>query len=525
MTRRHWAIGVLAVWLLSLGWLVKREVFRSTGARLADAALSVPPGAMFYRLDLGAQQVGFVSSTLDTLTDSIRVEDDFVLDVAAVGKLRRTTARSVALLSRTLRLQRVDITFDGDLGQFVAHARVLGDSLLRVSIVSDRDSQVTRIPLTGPITLPSLLPLRLAFGGELQRGQSYTARLFDPLLLATRDVTVRVVAESTLVVADSAGLDSTTMVWGPEHFDTVRAFRIDHEANGVRVSNWIDAQGRVVLSSGPVGFAMERSAFEIAYENFRRRDTARVARTSAAPDPGDVVPVTALAAGVRESPPADGGAGGLARFRVRVSGVDLTGFDRLLAGPRQHLAGDTLQITRETALQTHATPYDLPARDSALARWLQPEPLVQSWDPRIAAQARLVVSSGSGRDRANPARAAELLTRWVHANVRREVATTVPSAEQVLEQRRGDCNEFATLYVALARSAGLPARTVSGLLYLNGRFYYHAWSEVYLGDWVAVDPMFDQYPADAAHVRFAIGGLARQVELLPLLGRLKLEVL
>jgi len=96
LTRRHWAIAVLAAWALSLGWLVKREVFRSTGARLAEAALSVPPGALFYRLDLGAQQVGFASATLDTLPDSIRVEDDFVLDVAAVGKLRRTTARSVA---------------------------------------------------------------------------------------------------------------------------------------------------------------------------------------------------------------------------------------------------------------------------------------------------------------------------------------------------------------------------------------------------------------------------------------------
>ncbi len=518
MTRRHWAIGVLTVWLLSLGWLVKRELFRSTGARLADAALSVAPGAMFYRLDLGAQQVGFLSATLDTLPDSIRVEDVFVLDVAAVGKLRRTTARSVALLSRTLRLQRVDVTFDGDLGQFVAHGRVLGDSILRVSIVSDGDSQVTRMPLTGPITLPTLLPLRLAFGGELQRGRTYSARLFDPLLLAAREVTVRVAAESTLVVADSADLDSTTMVWGPEHFDTVRAFRIDHEANGVRVSNWIDAQGRVVRSSSPVGFAMERSAFEIAYENFRRRDTARVARNSAAPDLGDVVPVTALAAGVREGPPnAD-----FARLRVRLSGVDLTGFNRLLAGPRQHLAGDTLEITRETALQAHATPYRLPARDTALARWLQPEPLIQSRDPRIAAQARLIV--GGGRDR-SPARAAELLTHWVHGNLRRHMATSVPSAEKVLETRRGDCNEYTTLYVALARAAGLPARTVAGLVYLNGRFYYHAWPEVYLGDWVAVDPTFDQYPADAAHLRFAIGGLARQVELFPLVGRLTLEVL
>ena len=185
------------------------------------------------------------------------------------------------------------------------------------------------------------------------------------------------------------------------------------------------------------------------------------------------------------------------------------------------MTGDTLEITREGALEAHAMPYRLPNQDTALARWLAPEALIQSRDPRIAAAARQILQ----RER-NPARAAELLAHWVHGSVRRGVLSDgVPSAAKVLENRTGDCNEFTTLYVALARAAGLPARTVAGLLYVNGRFYYHAWPEVYLGDWVAIDPLFDQFPADAAHVRLAVGGLARQVELVPLIGRLKLEVL
>jgi hypothetical protein len=503
MNRRNWVIAILAAWVLSLGWLVKREVFRPTGARLAAAALAVAPGALFYRLDVGDQQVGFLSTTLDTLPSAIRVETVFVLDVAAVGKLHRTSARSVAIVTRALRLQSVDATFDGDLGQFAAHGRVLGDSVLSVAIISEGDSQMTRIPLRGPLTLPTLLPLRLAFGGELQSGRSYTARLFDPLLLTGRDVTARVAAESTLVVSDSADLDSTTMVWVPEHFDTVRAFRIDHDANGVPMHSWIDAQGRLVFASsdagqGGNGFAMERAAFEIAYENFRRRDTARVARNSAAPKLGDIVPVTALAAGVRADP-----------------------------SPRARLillrnGKDTLAINQPTALQSHAAPYRLPARDTALVRWLTPEPLIQSRDPRIAAQARQII----GRER-SPARVAELLTHWVHRSLQRAtpVAGSAPSAVKVLQNRRGDCNEATTLFVALARSTGLPARTVAGLLYLDGRFYYHAWAEVYLNDWIAVDPTFDQYPADAAHLGIATGGLARQAELVPIIGRLKLEVL
>jgi transglutaminase-like putative cysteine protease len=122
---------------------------------------------------------------------------------------------------------------------------------------------------------------------------------------------------------------------------------------------------------------------------------------------------------------------------------------------------------------------------------------------------------------------AELLTTWVHQSLRRAIPETgnVPSAVRVLENLRGDCNEAATLFVALARSTGLPARTVAGLIYVNGRFYYHAWAEVYLNEWIAIDPAFDQFPADAAHLPVAIGGLARQIELVPLIGRLRIEVL
>jgi transglutaminase-like putative cysteine protease len=287
-----------------------------------------------------------------------------------------------------------------------------------------------------------------------------------------------------------------------EHFDTVRAFRIDHDANGVPTSSWIDAQGRIVLAStrgaDDQGFAMERSAFEIVYENFKHRDTARVARASASPAPGEIVPVTALVAGLHGAPPER------ARLRLRRNGRD------------------TLEIVQAVAPQASSAPYRLPSRDTALARWLAPEPLIQSHDPRIAAQARRVIE----RER-SPARVAELLVHWVHGRLTRTVPQpgSVPSAEKVLETGRGDCNEAATLFVALARSTGLPARTVAGLIYLNGRFYYHAWAEIYLNDWIAVDPTFDQFPADAAHLPIAVGGLARQVELVPLIGRLKLEVL
>src|SRR3989337_704350 len=103
------------------------------------------------------------------------------------------------------------------------------------------------------------------------------------------------------------------------------------------------------------------------------------------------------------------------------------------------------------------------------------------------------------------------------------ITFSVPNAVQVLEAQGGDCNEQPVLYVGMARSLGLPARTAVGLVYVDGAFYYHAWPEVWLDEWVAVDPTFGQYPADASHIRFVIGGLAQQVEIVRLIGNLDIE--
>jgi hypothetical protein len=511
MTRGKLAAAILGVWVLCVGWWVKRQVFRPAGARLAEAALSIPPGASYYRLDLGGQQVGFSSSTIDTTPTAIRVTDILVLRFPAAGALRRTAALSRAVLSRGLRLESLDAKFDGDPGRFAVGGLVNDDTSLTITISRPTDSSITRLPLGHPILLPTVLPLRLAFGGELKPGGSYATAVFDPMLLAERPVQVAVSRESTFVVADSAGYDSTAKAWIPARFDTVRAFLITQAEGDVTTKAWIDGQGRVVRAETPAGFVIERSAFELAFENFRRRDTIQAARASASPPPGSVVATTAISAGA--SPPRVR----LPTLRVRLSGITLAGFQ--LEGARQRLTGDTLEVRTESGARLTAR-YTLPARDTTLRAALAPEPLIQSDDPRIRAQARQIV--GAERD---PARAARLIADWVSREVGRQAGVGVPGAVQVLGQRRGDCNEHTVLYVALARAAGLPARTAAGLLYAGGRFYHHAWAEVYLGDWVAVDPTFGQFPADAAHLRVTTGGLARQMELLPLTGSLKLEVL
>jgi hypothetical protein len=66
---------------------------------------------------------------------------------------------------------------------------------------------------------------------------------------------------------------------------------------------------------------------------------------------------------------------------------------------------------------------------------------------------------------------------------------------------------------------------VAGLLADRGRFYYHAWAEVYLGDWVPVDPMLGEAPADAGHVRLMIDAFAEPLALGGVIGHVGLDSL
>ena len=498
---------------------MRREYFKPNALKLQEAALRVGPGSEFYAISMGGGPIGYASSTVDTTPEGLRVQDLMVVDIEALGKVQRTQLASEIRLTRDLRLRGFDATLSAPGTAFRAHGEVEGDSVLTVALdAGTARPQTTRVSLRHPIVMTTMLPLQLAFGHQLAPGKEYSVRLFDPMLMEERDVTVRVLAESTLIVPDSARRDSAAGRWVPARQDTLRAWKVSEEYSGISTESWIDRQGRIVSAVSPIGFRMERMPFEMAVENWRRSAATRVAAGGGGGGgAGDVIAATAITANVQLAPQ------DLSVLRVEIGNVSLAGFD--LSGGRQTLAGDTITVRRETGVGRLPGPQPslylakVPVLDTAFTKYLAAEPLVQSDDPRIQAQARQII----GRERrAGPV--AELLNRWVYENLKKEITISVPSAVQVLDDRRGDCNEHTVLYVALARAVGLPARTDAGLVYLRGHFYYHAWPEVWLGQWVAVDPTFGQFPADASHLRFVIGGLARQVELLRLIGRVRVTV-
>jgi transglutaminase-like putative cysteine protease len=81
------------------------------------------------------------------------------------------------------------------------------------------------------------------------------------------------------------------------------------------------------------------------------------------------------------------------------------------------------------------------------------------------------------------------------------------------------------LFAALARAAGIPTRIEAGVVFLRKRFFYHAWNSIYVGRWITVDALFDQIPADVTHIRLAGGTQKDQLDILGLIGNLKIKIL
>ncbi|HHO53709.1 MAG TPA: hypothetical protein ENK18_23260 [Deltaproteobacteria bacterium] len=87
------------------------------------------------------------------------------------------------------------------------------------------------------------------------------------------------------------------------------------------------------------------------------------------------------------------------------------------------------------------------------------------------------------------------------------------AAVDALKQGRGDCDEAAVAFVALAGALGLDASPVGGLVYATGALgpalYPHAWATVRIaGREIPVDPGLGQAPADASHL--ALGSSAAE---------------
>lgn len=85
-----------------------------------------------------------------------------------------------------------------------------------------------------------------------------------------------------------------------------------------------------------------------------------------------------------------------------------------------------------------------------------------------------------------------------------ESTQTTTLAAQAFAQKKGVCQDYAHILIALCRSIGIPARYVCGLI--AGEGATHAWVEVYAEDmcWHGIDPTNDQL-IETGYIKIAHG--------------------
>ena len=153
--------------------------------------------------------------------------------------------------------------------------------------------------------------------------------------------------------------------------------------------------------------------------------------------------------------------------------------------------------------------YNDPPRDPKALAALLPDRLIESDHPEIMAMARHIIGSEQ-----NPYRKAEMLYSWVNLNLVYDEDPLYAhlGAYSALITRRGVCTEYASLFVALLRASGIPARLVGGYLMLPTRnpnlashydtsLQAHTWAEFYLEGfgWIPSEPTYQLFESD---VRF-----------------------
>lgn len=195
----------------------------------------------------------------------------------------------------------------------------------------------------------------------------------------------------------------------------------------------------------------------------------------------------------------------LESLKLKITAKDVGAIERIkedLTSPNQNVekrSENELIITVRSRHPSPAAKVQLPISGAEFSEFLKPTNEIRSTEKSIVDKAREI--AGTDTDAWSVARK---LADWTYKNIKWK-RVDYADAAQTLATHEADCQEFSELYVAMARSLGLPSRIVSGLAYGEGSFGGHAWVEVYVGEWVELDPTWGTEFADATHVRAAKG--------------------
>jgi len=474
-------ILVVIIWALLMTQLIRRTEFsaepNSSSQEFRTQSLETQDKE-WREIYHKERKVGYTVSLIRPFKSGYFVQEELFVKVNLMGLGRNLYSLIQAQVDENFLLKSFRLMMSSGVVRFRMTGTVEGDVL----VLSSGGQSAKRIKLSQTPMVASSMTYFFR-SRKLRVGEVFPLPFFDPSSLLQKQLLIKVTAKEVLTL----------------HRVTYDAFRLETDLWGKTLTFWVDENGETLKEEGAMGFTTVKSSAAKAPQEIEG-GTDLYEMTAVAPD-------RPLKDSVR-----------LGYLRMRLEGVD--GTNPVLNRGRQRMHEGALEIQKEKI--PTPTPFAIGEHELP-AEWkdfLEPEFNIESRDKSILEAAQRI----AGEDR-DPVSVAKKLLQWVYRNVDKKPVLSIPSALEVLRSRTGDCNEHATLLTALLRAAGIPARLCIGLVYTRDKFYYHAWTEAYLGEWISMDATLNQMPADASHVKLLEGNLDKQVVLAGWIGELKVQIL
>lgn len=424
------------------------------------------------------RKVGYAHRTLTNTEKGYHLEESVFMRINTMGVVQDIRMKTEAGLHADMSLATFSFNLQSQLFSFSAQGIIKGqEATIHYGTPTALRKMVLPLHEVPHLANSMFDSLR---GKNLKTGEEIVIYIFDPASMGQRPVRMKVMGEETIAIM------------GQQR----KARKLDVDFMGARQFAWLGQGGELLKEEGILGMTLERVTKEEALGGLTLSAGA------------DLTEVASVPANVLINDP-----GALKKMTIRLMHVDTNPL--FLNGGRQHFKGNLLTIEKET------WPAAAAQKEKAddIAGFLGPSPFIQSNDPLIRKQVKQIVSPKDSH-----AIKAKKIVDWLYRHIQKRPVLSVPNASETLENRMGDCNEHAVLLAAMARAAGIPAQVEAGLVYQRGRFYYHAWNVLYLGQWITADAALGEMPADVTHIRLVRGGADRQVDLMGVIGKLKLEI-
>lgn len=429
------------------------------------------------------ERIGYSFTKIARADTGLTVENITLMTIVMMNQTRTLTTHIFARTypDYTLRDYSLEIRNGG---QQRVEGEVIGDRLKFTSHVQGKEYTHT-IDLEEKPYFPDAIE-EVIKSKNLKTGDEITLPYFDPTTQSAASARLKMMGTEPVTVLG----------------ETRTGTRVELNFMGINSILWLDEDYRLLKESSP---AMGLEIIPLSKEE---------ALAEITPDKAfDLITFFS----VQLDPPTPDPAT-LSYLKLRMEGITAEDLD---------LQDDYQQLISETPLIVASTRADLAALPGLTLpidghqEHLRPSAYIQCADSQIIKKAQAMI--GGERD---AARAVAKLTSGVYHFLEKNPTASLPSALDVLHTRKGDCNEHAILFTALARAAGIPAKIYVGLVNLNGyAYYYHAWCAVWLGKWVPVDPTFNQFPADVGHLKLKEGEIAEQAAVLKVVGKLQIQTL